>query len=416
MNWHCGIGMNAAREKVRVANALGALPQVSERYRNGEISYSKVRAISRIATPETEAYLLQIARFGSAAHVEGLVQKYRRCKRLQDQQESVRQCALRELSYFYDERGCLQLEATLPPEAGALVLKALELAMDRAAAEATHEREVAPSESDRAVKVIPAMAPRRADAMVRLAESYLAKEATGSSGADRYQVVVHVSAETLHSDPQPGRVSAETPTTRAGESRVSAETHNPFQADFPYLEDGPHVSAETARRLSCDASIIRVVDDDNGEPLNIGRKSRLIPPALRRALRMRDDGCRFPGCNHKYYLDGHHIRHWADGGETSLANLANLCRFHHRLIHEHGFGCERTADGRIRFTNPLGQEIGRTADLPGIPEDGDPREWLRKELGELDIDERTIVAKCRAGEAIDWDLAVSHLFDNRGDH
>src|SRR5690606_41958107 len=97
---------------------------------------------------------------------------------------------------------------------------------------------------------------------------------------------------------------------------------DPFQTDFAYIEDGPHVSAETARRLSCDASLVEVIDDDKGEPLSIGRKSRLIPTGLRRALRMRDDGCRFPGCTHNRYPDCHPVVHWADGGETSLRNLA----------------------------------------------------------------------------------------------
>ncbi|NNE35773.1 MAG: DUF222 domain-containing protein, partial [Rhodothermales bacterium] len=99
---------------------------------------------------------------------------------------------------------------------------------------------------------------------------------------------------------------------------VSAETARPDTAVDAYIEEGPHVSAETSRRLGCDCSVVRVTDDSSGEPLSIGRKTRSIPPAIRRALRFRDIGCRFPGCTNTRFVDGHHIRHWADGGETCL--------------------------------------------------------------------------------------------------
>jgi hypothetical protein len=86
-----------------------------------------------------------------------------------------------------------------------------------------------------------------------------------------------------------------------------------------------HVTAETSRRIACDASIVRLVADEDGEPLSIGRKSRTIPPAIRRALRARDGGCRFPGCTHRSFLDGHHIEHRADGGtmdwDLAVGNL-----------------------------------------------------------------------------------------------
>ncbi len=417
LNWKCGVGMNAAREKVRVANALAELPQVSEAYRRGEVSYSKVRAITRIATPETERYLLMIARYGTAAHVEGLVSKYRRCKRLQDQKQAVRQHALRELACFYDDDGSCVIRGRVPAEVGALLQKAIKLAMDRAEAEARAEiREQREQWGDNGTWTMPGdegklqygsdpsaeirppepLAARRADALAALAESYLAQAPKSASGADRYQVVVHVSAETLEAD---GRGTD-----------VSAETSHPLQADLCHLEDGPHVSAETARRLGCDASKIEVTVDPHGEPLNIGRRSRTIPPGIRRALHLRDDGCRFPGCTHKHFIDGHHIEHWADGGETSLDNLVQLCRFHHRLLHEHGFGCERLQNGKIRFTNALGNEIGRTGKLPPLPEHAEPRQWLREELGNPNIHPETGVTLWR-GEQMDWNLAVGHLFD-----
>jgi hypothetical protein len=198
--------------------------------------------------------------------------------------------------------GSLVFHGRLPPEQGALVLKALEMAVQRADEEEPMEER--PRSSYTAFM---------ADALVELAESYLEHGCESASTADRYQVVVHVSAETLQGD-------------GAGEE-VSAETSALFHAHSSYLEDGPRVSAETSRRIGCDASIVRILEDENGEPLSIGRKSRLIPPAIRRALKARDDGCRFPGCTHKHFIDGHHIRHWANGGETSMENLVQLCRF-----------------------------------------------------------------------------------------
>ena len=123
------------------------------------------------------------------------------------------------------------------------------------------------------------------------------------------------------------------------------------------FEDGPYLGPDTARRLSCDASLVPMIDDAEGEPLSIGRKSRSIPPAMRRALKARDKGCRFPGCCQRSFVDGHHIHHWADGGETSLGNLVLLCRRHHRLVHEGGFDVRSTAEGRLTFIRPDGVPV-----------------------------------------------------------
>jgi hypothetical protein len=395
LNWKCGIGMGAAREKVRVANALAELPKISEAFSKGEVSYSKVRAMTRIANRKNEDYLLMIAQHGTAYHIEGLVGRYRRCERLRDSQTANRQQACREVWYSYDHDGSLVFHGRLPPEQGAMVLKALEMAVSRA------DQEVSAEERPR--RSYPAF---MADAMVELAESYLEHGCENSSTADRYQVVLHVAAETLKSVDQED-VSAETPTPEDDE--ISAETSALLQTHFSYLEDGPRVSAETSRRIGCDASLIRILDDEKGEPLSIGRKSRVIPPAMRRALKARDDGCRFPGCTHKHFIDGHHIKHWADGGETSVANLVQLCRFHHRLVHERGFGCKRLDDGKIVFTNPLGDEIARSCYLPQIPIDSDVLVYLKKDLNGIQIDPHTCVSKWE-GESIDWPLAVGHLY------
>ena len=104
-------------------------------------------------------------------------------------------------------------------------------------------------------------------------------------------------------------------------------------------------------RLACDASVVQIREDEHGEPLDVGHKTRSIPPALRRALKSRDKGCVFPGCGHIRYVDGHHIHHWADGGATKLSNLVSLCRLHHRAVHEGGLRVQRLDDGAWRFIN-----------------------------------------------------------------
>ena len=157
---------------------------------------------------------------------------------------------------------------------------------------------------------------RRADGLAILAERFLSVPPLSDEGlstADRYQLTVHASAEAL---PELGNIDADDP---------------------PHIEHGPVVAAETLRRFACDAAIVRILETGDGEPLDVGRKTRVISPALQRALKRRDRGCRFPGCANTRFVDGHHIKHWADGGATRLDNLVLLCRHHHRLLHEGGY-------------------------------------------------------------------------------
>ena len=175
------------------------------------------------------------------------------------------------------------------------------------------------------------------------------------------------------------------------------------------IESGPGVTAETSKRICCDTSISRIVCDDNGEPLSIGRKSRVIPPAMRRALKTRDRQCRFPGCTHRHFVDGHHIRHWANGGETGLDNLVLLCRHHHRLVHEGGFGCEKDATGRVVFTDPAGMKIVSSGTAARHYR-GNVMPHLRERLEDRHIHAMSVVSKWE-GESMDRDLAVGLLID-----
>jgi hypothetical protein len=140
------------------------------------------------------------------------------------------------------------------------------------------------------------------------------------------------------------------------------------------LEDGVRVSAETSQRLACDASRVVMQHGRDGRVVEVAARTRTIPPALRRALHHRDRGCRFPGCVVRFG-QGHHIRHWAQGGPTTLSNLALLCRRHHRAVHEEGYQLERLPAGELRFRRPNGWIVPDVPPPPKVPDK--PVELLR---------------------------------------
>jgi len=307
LNWRCGIGMNAAREKVRVAHALKQLLLISASFASGELSFSKVRALTRIADADNEAKLLELARYATAAQVEKLVRAYRRVGRLEERERATAQHAARELTYYYDDDGSLVIRARLPADEGAVVLQALNAAMD-AQREVERDAQARDEESEDVTAVtsgvVDRFAQRRADALTTMAETTLRHGPEQLSAGERYQVVVHVTAETLTDN-----------TLADDDSDGRCE-----------LDDGMRLAPATVRRIACDGSLVHITEDSAGNPLDIGRKTRAVPPALRRALQARDCGCRFPGCSHHRFVDAHHIEHWADGGETSIDNLVLLCR------------------------------------------------------------------------------------------
>jgi uncharacterized protein (DUF1684 family) len=318
LNWKCGIALGAAREKVRVAHALKDLPQISDAFRTGRISFSKVRAMTRVATPDNEEYLLMIANHGTASHIERLVRNYRKVERNEALEKENYRHDLRELTWYYDDDGSYVFKARLTPEQGARVVQALNAAMDAEFAERGNVSAETP------------VAARRADALERIAEGFLTAGDATSNGGERCTLHVHTDMETLRVD---------------GEG-VQSE-----------LASGGHVSAETSRRLACDSGVVQWRESGDGTTLDIGRRTRSIPPAIRRALEHRDQGCRFPGCTAHRHVDAHHVCHWADGGETKLDNLVLLCRYHHRLVHEGGHKVEMNAAGEPMFMTADGETI-----------------------------------------------------------
>lgn len=379
---HCGIALGAAREKLRVGRALRALPKVSAAFADGTLSYSKARAITRVADADNEDFLLSIARYGSANHLERLVGQYRgslnAARRDAERESAARLADARRLTCRTDEDGMLIVRARLAPEQGALFLEALERAVERL--DADRPLDPADPHPDVSAETSPLEASartphdradaRRADALILLAEASLAKGCTGHrGGSDRHHVTVVVDAATL----------------AGADAGQAAECHVPH---------GPRLALDTVRRLCCDGAVSGVLEKE-GEILSIGRRSRAVPPSLRRALARRDGGCRFPGCTAHRFVDAHHVEHWADGGETQLDNLVLVCTHHHRLLHEGGFSVSRDADGRrFAFRTPAGRiveahiaPVSAETPLPAVA----PSEWGWD------------------GSSMDWSFAVGEL-------
>lgn len=321
--WRCGITRREAREYVRVAEALQELPVMRAAFSRGELTFTKVRALTRVATPSSEEGLLELAGALTASQLDRALRAFRRLA-----PEDAREAhELEFVAYHFEEDGSLYLRARLAAEDGTLLVKALEAARDRVVERRREERAANASDDDTgSAPLAPFESPRSAsvEALLELADAALSS--ADDHPADRTRLVVHVDAAALTSD---GRGRSE-------------------------LEDGPVIAPETARGLGCEADIVAQVEQD-GLPLSVGRKRRTVPPALRRLLEARDDEtCCFPGCERRRHLQAHHRHHWAHGGETSLENLVLLCFHHHRLVHEGGYTVEDDPVGELRFRNRHG--------------------------------------------------------------
>jgi Domain of unknown function (DUF222)/HNH endonuclease len=342
--WRCALTPRAAREHVRVARRLEELAEIHAAFAQGELSYAKVRALTRVATAENEEELLELARVFTAAQLERAVRAYRRVttEEARELQEDAH------LSMFWEADGSLAIHGRLAPEDGALLLRALDAMRDARSKQGRGSAEPRPARQA-----------SNAEALVAVAEAALAHPGDSRPAGERYQVVLHADEGVLAHDAE-------------GDCE---------------LEDGSALAPETARRLACDSSVVRN-----------GHKTRTIPPALRRALRTRDRGCRFPGCENRRFLDAHHVHHWARGGPTTLGNLVLLCRRHHRLVHEGGWHVDR----RLRFYYPWGEPFPAVPLLPR----GDPDELIARNC-DVAIDADT--CEPGTGEALELADAVDAL-------
>jgi uncharacterized protein DUF222/HNH endonuclease len=375
--WQCSLMPRVAREHERIGKRLVELPMIRAAFARGELSYAKVSALTRVAEPATEEGLLELAEALTVSQLARCLAAYRRVSATEAAETQEREF----LDCFWSEEGWLSLRGRLAAEEGAVFLRALEAARDvlwerrRAEQPAVASAEPHGSFAD-AVRV------SNTEALVALAELAVARPDGDRTGAERYQVVVHVDAETLAADAE-GRCA---------------------------LDEGPPLAAETARRLACDASVVELREQKDGSVLSLGRKRRTVSPALRRALAARDRCCRFPGCDRTRFVDAHHVRHWSRGGETSLENLVLLCRRHHRLVHERGYTLQAAADGSVEFRNQHGIVI------PNVPPRSPPSssgtvrdQHLRHGLA---IDAGT----CRngVGDRMDLELAVDAIVSIAG--
>lgn len=371
LSWRIGLDPGAARERIRVARALGELPAIDDALRRGVLSYSKVRAMTRVATPRNEARLIGIAEGTTAAQLEkicrGLRQVQRDGEASPDPERHVR------LRHRGD--GTVKLEAILLPDEAERVMEALR----RVRAQMAEGLETKPDHADALVRIADTVlagahdeASDEASDAVPTRTAPTRTEQTRTSGADRAQLVVHFTEDRVD----------------GGHAAV--------------LDDGARVSPETFRRLACDCGLLGVVRGERGDVLDIGRKTRRIPPALRRAVTLRDHHCQFPGCTHDRFIDLHHIEHWLHGGATSKQNLIALCPFHHRLVHEGGFTLELGEDGEPRFLAP----DGLIPSVPAVPELGpDAIAAIKSARADLAIDEDTGLTSWD-GSPIDYPACV----------
>jgi hypothetical protein len=324
----CRMGASTAREKVRVADALERMPLTREALLAGELSYSQARVLVAaqethpVAYREAEPVLLEAAGRLTVRELHRLVEYWRQS---QDWEQAADHAET-----LYDQRGLWlsetfermgRLDGWLDPESAEVVRTALSAAMTPAMR--TDPAARAAGEGDRT-----SPARRRADALTEICRRYL-ERGEAQVGGERPHLNLLVDLESLRG--KVGRVCE--------------------------LEQTGPIPAETARRYCCDASLSRIIVSGDSEPLDVGRRTRIIPAGIRRALLVRDRHCRFPGCERPpSWCDGHHLLSWIEGGETKLRNLCLLCRRHHRLVHEGGFRVERV-EGRLVFYRPDGSVI-----------------------------------------------------------
>jgi len=289
---------------------LEALPAIARTFCLGKLSYSKVRALVRVADRSIEDELLSFALKTTAARVEERCRELR-CGITDSTVDANNAHARRSLRISRDpSRGTMTITLELPLETGELIDKALDQARDANT----------PSGQEFADECWSA---QQADAFVTMAKSYLNGHGEDSTGiSEQYQVTVHVDQ--------------------------SALTDGRGRSGLPI---------ESVRRIACDSDKVVLIENGIGEPLSVGRKTRVVPAAIKRALSARDKGCVFPGCRNRRFVDAHHIRHWSAGGETSLENLMLLCTRHHRLVHEGGFRVDKDYLDRWMFKRPDGRAV-----------------------------------------------------------
>jgi hypothetical protein len=358
--WRVGWDMSTAREHVRVARRLGELPKVDDALRCGVVSYSQVRAITRVATADNEETLLHYARYMTGAQLERTYRQYRAAQRL-DEATSGGAAIPRFVRRRDLDDGMVHIDLRLRPEEAAVVWAAIE----RATVDVHRTSDVSAETSSY----------DPCAGVVALANAYVRGDAP-----DRSPIEVVV-------------------TTASGGETAGTGT----------FTDGSVVSPASLRRLACDAGIVEVEVDKAGVPLSVGRKSRTIPAHIKRALLARDQSnCRFPGCTHRAFLEGHHIQHWADGGATELGNLVSLCSSCHTRVHAQGYRIELDEQQNPHFINRHGIEHLHVPPRPHVDS-----AWDYIEDGNRTLDVSAETHACDwSGEPVDYEACVGGLLNS----
>jgi len=425
--WKCQVAPGTAREQVRVARALKRLPVIRGEFAAGRFSYAKVRALTRIATPDTERELAGFATPMTAGQLERFVRAHRRVA--SGEQDGRPACREPRLTVRQDSTG-IAITARLPHADGAVVLQALRAWLgdtDHPHDDPGHDG-TGPGDATRAQRLAEqdqrdgtdwdaGHAPWQRDktpardlaaALTAVCGEYLSGRAASAANPDLYQVIIHAGTGALTGAPEPGidapDVSAETPTPPGAPLPAFPQTH-PAYPWRSHVEDGGHVDPATLQMIACNATISTMLHDEKGNALNVGRRTRTPSPAMRRAVRERDRyRCRFPGCESRR-TDLHHIVFWANGGQTSIGNLTSLCRRHHTLVHDTGIIISAAAGSTFTFFRPDGTPIPDSPPLPGGTVDG------LKASHDADLEWHTIIPP-HSGERLDLHAAIWICFHN----
>ena len=436
LSYRIGLGLNAAREKVRVARRLGQLPLIDEALRLGSLSFSKVRAMTRVATPENEERLVRYARCATGAQLERICRGYRQ---VTEGRKRRRDDGRRYLRRRHTADGMVRIEAQLRPDEAALVMQAL--GEMRRAARGQAAQEDGPAEDGLRSEQ---GAVEGVTAVTSSATGATGRGATGPPLAASSDVTAVTSANIgSASGPEPDPeaapdlpqatladglvLMAETALAqgpaarRAGERNQLIVQLGPEQLDTgeqgswrAELQDGTWLAGQAFQRFACDCAVTVVTTGKDGAPLDVGRKQRSIPPSLWTALLTRaGGGCEFPGCSSRIFLQAHHIEHWSLGGPTNLDNLVVVCTCCHDRLHEGGFRVERAADGTLRFFRPDGELIDPCPTPPEIGGDGLSLVMAANEAREIAIDCRTSLPH-NYTPRFDLGAVVQSLLPNQG--
>lgn len=329
-----------AKSDVQMARSLLQMETVRHAVEAGTVSLSALRVLAeaRAAEPtafdEAEPFLAEAASCHSVSDLRRIVARWRSVVERERASGDIHDDLLlrrRRLHASVTLEGMVRLDGDLDPESGESLLTALRAVLDAD----VRSGDAADAGSDDRTP-----AQKRADALGEICRGWLSRSDRPAVAGERPHLNVTVPLDALHDLEGVG--------TRAG-AGVGEFDHT-----------GP-IGLATLRRLACDATVSRLVLGSRSEPLDVGRRTPVVPTSIRRALVARDRTCRFPGCDRPHsWCDAHHVRHWADGGETSVGNLVLLCRRHHRLTHSR-FSVE-ASDGRPVFRRSDGSVLESRAE------------------------------------------------------